>query len=156
MEKIISNAGLQYLSEKVFWNLDVDILKICSQINQSCKQMLENPIFWLKNFRSLSKKNQKDWIKVIKDVKNSDKIKAIISYLQWNLKKVVDLPCFSNPRIQDEFRRKIMKCCSGSWKKRHSTEMVQLLAPLTDNPNAPDEGGDPNSFSSMEWVYKNC
>ena len=35
-----------------------------------------------------------------------------------------------------------MKCCSGSWKKRHSTEMVQLLAPLTDNPNAPDEGGE--------------
>ena len=76
MEKIISNPGLQHLSEKVFWNLDVDNLKICSQINQPCKQTLENPIFWLKKFRSLSKKNQKDWIKVIKDVKNSNKIKT--------------------------------------------------------------------------------
>ena len=64
MEKIISNTGLQHLSEKVFWNLDVDNLKICSQINQPCKQMLENPIFWLKKFRSLSKKNQKDFIRV--------------------------------------------------------------------------------------------
>ena len=96
METIINNPGIQHLAENVFWNLDVEYLKVCAQINQSCKQILENPMFWLKKFRSLSKENLKDWIKVIKLVKNSDKEKAIISYLQWNLKKeVVDIPCYS-------------------------------------------------------------
>ena len=86
MEKIINNPGLQHLVEKVFFNLNVEELKICEQINQSCEQILKNPMFWLKKFGSISKENQKDWIKVIKLVKNSDKGIAIISYLQWNLK----------------------------------------------------------------------
>ena len=45
MEKIINNAGYQHLTEEIFWNLDFDDLKICGQINQSCKQILQNPIF---------------------------------------------------------------------------------------------------------------
>ena len=54
MEKIISNPGLQHLAEEVFWNLDIQDLYVCTQINQSCKQILENPIFWPK------KKNQNE------------------------------------------------------------------------------------------------
>ena len=82
MESIINNPGLQHLAEKIFWNLDTEQLKICEIINLSSKQMLENPKFWLKKFKNLSKGNQKDWIKVINVVKNSEKINAIISYLQ--------------------------------------------------------------------------
>ena len=62
MENIIINPGLQHLAEKVFWNLDVEDLKICTQINQSCKQILQNPIFCLRKFENLSKKNQKFFI----------------------------------------------------------------------------------------------
>ena len=87
MEKIVSTPGLQHLVEKVFWNLDSEDLKICAQINQSCKQILQNPIFCLSKFENLSKKNKEDWIKIIQSVENSDKRIAIISYLQWNLKK---------------------------------------------------------------------
>ena len=44
MEKIITNTGVQHLAENVFWNLQVEDLKICAQINQSCKLMtLDNP-----------------------------------------------------------------------------------------------------------------
>ena len=107
METIINNPGLQHLAEKVFWNLDVEDLKICAQINQSCKQILQNPIFCLRKFEHLSKENRKDWIKVIQSVKNSDEGIAVISYLQWNLKKsvLVDLPSYTNPAVQDEFIR---------------------------------------------------
>ena len=87
MEIIISNPGLHHLAEKVFWNLDVEDLKKCEQINKSCKQILENPLFWLKKF-NLSKENHEHWIKVIQLVDNSDKGIAIISYLQWNLKNL--------------------------------------------------------------------
>ena len=69
MEKIINNSGLQHPAEKVFWNLDVEDLKICSQINEACKQILRKPMFWLEKFVSLSKENRKDWIRVIKQKK---------------------------------------------------------------------------------------
>ena len=47
MEKIINNPGLQHLVGKVFFNLNVEDLEICAQINQACKQILEDPMFWL-------------------------------------------------------------------------------------------------------------
>ena len=142
MEKIISNPGFLHLAEKVFWNLDVEELKICAQINQSCKQILQNPIFCLRKFEHLSKKNRKDWIKVIQSVKNSDKGIAIISYLKWNLKKeVVDLPCYSSPAAQDDFRKKILESCDKKESSDEDTEIVKILAPLTDNPNAPNNDG---------------
>ena len=55
LEKILNNPGLQHLAENIFWNLDVEDLKICGQINQSCKQIMKNPMFWLKKFETLSK-----------------------------------------------------------------------------------------------------
>ena len=191
MEKIISAPGLQHLAEKVFWKLKVEDLKICAQINQSCKRMLEDAIFWLrkfgslskesqndwiiiiqsvknsayekiiisylqwnlakelvvdlpcfwfKKFRSLSKKNQRNWIKVIESEKNSKKEKAIMDYLQWKLNEeaLVKLPCYSSPAVQNYFRKKIMKIC-GEWESSDKdTEIVKILAPLTNNPNAPD------------------
>ena len=47
METIITNPGFQHLAEEVFWNLDFEDLKICAQINLSCKQILQNPILIL-------------------------------------------------------------------------------------------------------------
>ena len=96
MEKIINNPGFQHLTENVFLNLDVDVLKICGQINKSCEQILKKPMFWLRKFGCLSKESQKDWLNIIQSVKNSDYEIVIISYLQWKLKKevveVIDLP----------------------------------------------------------------
>ena len=113
-------------------------MKCCAQINQSCKQILQNRIFCLRKFENLSKENQKDWIKVIQSVNNSDKGIAIISYLQWNLKKeaLVDLPCYSSPAAQDDFRKKILESCLKVESSDEDTEIVKILAPLTDNPNA--------------------
>ena len=85
MEKIVNNKGLQHLAENVFWNLEAEDLKICARINQSCKQILKYPIFCLSKFEHLSKKNQRDWLKVfqsVKGLKDSDKGIAIISYLK--------------------------------------------------------------------------
>ena len=58
METIISHPGLQHVAENIFWNLDFEDLKICAQINQTCKQILKNPIFCWKKFRQLLKKNR--------------------------------------------------------------------------------------------------
>ena len=146
MEKIITNnPGLQHLAEKVFWNLDVKDLKICAKVNQSCKQILQKPMFCLRKFGHLSKENRKDWIKNIQSLKTSDEGIVIISYMQWILKKenLEDFPCYSSPAVQDEFRERIREICR---KKGRSSpkdiEVVNILAPLTDNPNNPDKIGE--------------
>ena len=93
LEKILNNPGLQHIAENIFDNLKYENLEVCRGINQSSKQILDyqmgKPMFLLRKFKGLSKENQKDWIKVIQSAKNSDKGIAIISYLQWNLKKDV-------------------------------------------------------------------
>ena len=153
MEKILNNPGLQHLAENVFWNLNVEDLIMCSQINQSCNQILQNPIFCLAKFKGLSKENQKDWIKTIQSEKNSDKGIAIISYLKWNLKKNirVDLPCYSNPAVQDYFNKRIMELCKKKESSDEDTEIIKIFAHLTDNPNAPDEDG----ITPIHWAAFN-
>ena len=80
---------------------------------------------------------------VIQSMKNSEKEKAIISYLQWNLKKeAVDLQCYTSPAVQDNLRKMIMESCKKEESSAENTEIVKILAPLTDNPNAPDEYGE--------------
>ena len=105
MENMINNPGIQHLAENIFLNLDVKCLKICLQINQYCKQILENPLFWLKKF-NLSKENHEHWIKVIQLVDNSDKGIAIISYLQWNLKNLKKHEIFDFKKMSYGRRRK--------------------------------------------------
>ena len=111
MEKIISNPGLQHLAEKVFWNLDVEDLRICGQINQSCKQILKNPMFWLRKFRYLSQESQKDWIKIIQSRTSSDCEKIIIPYMQRSLKMGfgIDSTLFGKPnqRYRHQFIPKL-------------------------------------------------
>ena len=147
METIFNNPGLQHLAENVLWNLDVEHLQMCGVINKYLKQILENPMLWLEKFVGLSKENQQDWIKVIQLAKNSGKEKSIISYLQWNLKKdaMVDLPCYSNPAVQDDFRKEIWEYCAKMTSTRfcdEHIEMLKLLAPLTDKFNVPGKYGD--------------
>ena len=132
--------------------MDGEDLRICAQINQSSKQILQHPIFFLKKFKGLSKKNRENWIKVIQSVKTSDEGIAIISYLQWNLKKdaSLDLPCYSSPVVQNEFRRRIRESCKKRGPSDEDTEIVKILAPLTDNPNVPDKDGFTPIYNALE------
>ena len=153
MERIVSNPGLQHLAEKVFWNLDVEDLKICAQINQSCKHILQNPIFCLRKFQYLSKKNKEGWINVIQSVKHSDKGIAIISYLQWNLKKkVMDPPCYSTPAVQGDFLKKIWEKCRKKKLSNEEIRIVKILAPLMYNPNPPIPT---HGYTPLHWASGN-
>ena len=125
MEKIINNPGLQHLAENIFLNLNYEDLKKCQLINQSTKDILENPLFWIKKL--IPKENQNDWIKAIQSAKKSDGAK-IISYLKWNFKRVA---------VENIISGTI--CCAV---RDGDAEIVKILAPLTDNPNTPNEDGN--------------
>ena len=137
MENIINNPGLQHLAEKVFFNLEPEDLEVCAMINQSSKQILDNPTFWLKKFvsKGMSKKNETDWAKAIKLAKKSDKKKHFLAYLKWNLKtqEEVDFPFLpiSNSVVQKKFRKHIYEAV-----KEENTEIVRMLAPLAKSNKA--------------------
>ena len=145
MEKIIKNPGLQHLAEDIFLNLNYSDLKKCQLINQSTSQILDNPMFWIRELiqKGLSKENQNDWIEAIQ--LNYEKKKYIAAYLKWSLKKknLFNFPCFTKPVVQENFRSKIVHiCCTRFYKlSNENTETVKILAPLTDNPNPPDKDG---------------
>ena len=137
MEKIINNSGFQHLAENIFLNLNYEALEECSNINQSCKEILENPLFWLKLFtqRGLSKKNQKDWTRAIQLVKNTDLEKKISSYLKRSSKnqRVIDIPCYINKDTIRKFRKmsklNIKKIKKLAYWKKIPHGCIQLLTP---------------------------
>ena len=94
-------------------------------------------------FKGLSEKNQKDWTKIIESVKDSKKKKAISTYLGWNLKidSMANLPCYSNSAVQEGFRSRIWEISQSQENKLIDEYIVKILAPLTDNFNAPDSCG---------------
>ena len=146
-EKILNNPGLQCLAENIFLDLDVEHLQICALLNQSSKKILDgpmfqDPMFWLRKFGSLSIENQNDWANVIQSTHNSYKRKyAIISYLRWNLKNgdTMDLPCYTCPAVPS---KRIWEICQKKESSDEDTEIVKILAPLVDNPNAPNNNGE--------------
>ena len=135
MEKIIS-PGLQHLAENIFLNLNGKDLQACQLINRTANQILSNsPMFWVKKW------NQKSyWFKLLwnKEEMNSNKEKPISLYLKWNFMndEVYFIPGYTYKIVQDDFRQKIHQ----GVLKGH-TDAIKILAPLTDNPNAPDEDG---------------
>ena len=154
MEKIIKNPGLQHLAEDIFLNLNYSDLKKCQLINQFTSQILDNPMLWIRELiqKGLSKENQNDWIEAIQ--LNYEKKKYIAAYLKWNLKEknLFDFPCFTKSVVQEDIRRKIVDICSCMWGDMRSEhpETVKILAPLTDNPNAPYNKG--NGKTPIYWA----
>ena len=95
MENIINNPGLQHIAENIFCNLSDKDIKICQEINQSCKQILESPLFWKAKFmRQLSKNNQNDWNEAIQKTKNTDLENNILLYMKNTSKYNMDIPCY--------------------------------------------------------------
>ena len=85
MESFIKNPGLQHLAEEVFLNLDFEKLEVCGLVNESCRQIIDNPMFWLKKFirRGLSEKNQMAWTEVIRLTRDTDLEAYVMRYLKW-------------------------------------------------------------------------
>ena len=138
MEKIINNPGHQNITENIFLNLDHEDLEACGLINKSCNRILDNPFFWLKKY-PLSKKNQDDWTKAIQMSKNSDMEKNICLYLKWNLNEYgVDdtIRCYTDPDVQNFFQKQIFNAAADC-----DDNTIRILAPLTDDPNAPNKLG---------------
>ena len=106
MDQIIKNTGFQHITEKFFLDLSYENLLKCQCINKTLKEILNNPLFWLKKWSlrgGLSEKNQTDWMKAIQITKNSILEKKITLFfkriIQWN--RIMDMPCYINHNVVD-------------------------------------------------------
>ena len=155
-ESIFNNPGLQHIAENIFSNLNHEDLEVCRTVNQSCKNILDEPIFWLKKFirRGLSRKDQLDWTKAVQLTKHTDLEKNVLLYLKKRSKneRVVNLPCYINEKIVGN-SKKLIKKYRKPFNSRNSGKMfdacidgdegiIQLLAPFMKYPNPPDKDGD--------------
>ena len=113
MEVILNNPGFQHIAENVFLNLNYEKLETCRRVNEFCKDILDNPMFWLKKFirRGLSKKNQIDWMAAIQITPYWNLETNILNYLKQSSKneRVIDIPCHINEETLSEYSEKIMK-----------------------------------------------
>ena len=155
LEFIFNNPGLQHIAENIFCNLNHEDLEVCTTINQSCKKILDEPMFWLKKFirRGLSMKDQLDWTKAIQLIKHTNLEKNVLLYLKKSSKnkRVVNLPCYINEKVVMNSKKLIKKYRkpfnSRNFEKLfHACDdgdegIIQLLAPFMKYPNPPDKDG---------------
>ena len=50
MDQVTKVPGLKHIAENIYLNLDFDHIQICQQINQSSKEIIDTPLFWLKKW----------------------------------------------------------------------------------------------------------
>ena len=115
LEEIINSPGLQHIAEEIILNLDYYDIMTCKLVNNSCKDIVNKPMFWLKKWKSrgLSKENYKDWVNAIqiannrttKWSRNGTLEKKIQDYIEMIIKigHFVDVPCFIDGKIVSEF-----------------------------------------------------
>ena len=111
MDYIINNPGLQKIIEKIFFNLDFLDLQTCQLINKSSKEILDNPMFWLKKWKRiiggiLSQKNNSDWKKAIQKIRGDTDLESNVrSYIKKIIQMghFVDVPCFIDDSAINKF-----------------------------------------------------
>ena len=128
MDQIIKNPGFNHISEKFLLNLPFKDIMACQFVNKSTKQILENPLFWIKKWisKGLSKKNRTDWIKTIRLMENTKLVKLVILYIKRILhrNRSVDVPCY----IDEKIVKKFSKLPDSSIRKYFNYALKNMLA----------------------------
>ena len=136
MESIIKNPGFQHITEMILFNLNIQAVKKCQLLNKSFKEILEDPMFWLRKWimqRGLSKKNYDDWVRAIQLTKNTNVEANVQLYLEKVIETghVVDVPCFiDSDAIQNSTKFTFEKAFE---KRKHG--ILQILASMEKFPN---------------------
>ena len=164
LEEIINTPGLQHIIEETLLNLDFKNIMAFQSINKSCKDFVDNPMFWLKKWRlrGLSKKSQADWIKAIQMTRGTNVETNVDLYIKKIIKlnyHIMDVPCYIDADIVERFSQfsdaskyekqtnfflekpSIEKAYQDAIKQGKAG-FLQLLAPIMKNPNPANRSND--------------
>ena len=166
MDQITNNPGLQHITEDILLNLDFKKIQVCQSVNKNFKEILNDPIFWLKKWRlnGLSKENHTDWVKAIqltksKKLATNTKNKNLATNILLYIKKIievghfVDVPCFTDKKVIEKFPMildfsDILNGFMHHLSEDTRTGILQLLAATMNN------DGKPSCFISSDIICR--
>ena len=126
MDLITKNSGLQHIVEEIFLNLNYEKLELCQEVNDFWKERLNscNAMFWLKKCvqKGLSAKQYSEWLTLIKQPKRQ--------YVEDQVTSCLLKMYFTGPQITPLSVIQIAFLF-------HMNEIIEIMAPLAENPNAP-------------------
>ena len=66
----------------------------------------------------------------------------------------MDLPCYTSPAAQDDFKKKIWEFCDKRKSSDKDVKIFKIISPLTDNPNAPHKYGETPIHMAAYYGHK--
>ena len=138
MDEITNSPGLYHIAvaERIFMDLDQEKLLLCEEVNENWKTILKNPWFWYKKCRQNSTLSvyQSEWENFIPVMESADLSDHLIPILKNIHSKSVSEDLFLARGSVNHF---ILLAAS-----KGDAEFVQVLAHLSDSPNAPGHNGN--------------
>ena len=130
MDLLTKNPGLQLVAEEIFQNLNVLDLENCEEVSKSWKAILRNSSFWLRKCR---KNDDND----VDSKKTGNAWKTVISMVLKDTNLEENLCCHLKMICKGEENYK----SPIYWASENGhSDVVKVLAPISNNPNAPDHG----------------
>ena len=125
MEKLINTPGLQHIAEEIFFNLTSMTIDKCREVNESWKNILDNPSFWLRKCLQQGKlhKYKAEWKRTVqlKRLKHNAKNIDVTQHLKFLLNR----PLLYN----DTFEPSPVYWAAENGHADHS-DIIRELAPL--------------------------
>ena len=137
MDLITKTPGLQYIAEQIFINLDFYSIWQCRKVNDHWWNIIMKPLFWFNKMKTstmLSHEHQEEWIRFCEKLSKlniTQDMTPPLKYIFGELDNSVTLNATYWCTIMS-IRNDMI---SGY------ADIIRIMAPLIDNPNAPGENG---------------
>ena len=154
MDLITKAPGLIHIAEEIFSNLDRDSLLECQEVNQHWGSILRNPWFWyrrMEQYAKLSEEHQKEWMDFCEKLSKLNLTKDMtppLNYIYGQLEDSVTLYRTYWCAINRDLSHFSLPESSGY---STSADIVRIMAPLIENPNAPGEYGR-TPIGQAAWI----
>ena len=152
MENLTNNPGLQHIAEDIFLNLTSDSIEKCQEVDESWKSMLKDPLFWLKKCikNGHLKKTKSAWEKAVQITRGTNMEECVMEHLKIisDSESTCLIGLFS--RYGPVGITPIFAAAQGG-----HANVIQVLLPFTDNPNAPGPDGRTAIFAAAQGGHAN-
>ena len=137
MDLITKTPGLQYIAEQIFINLDFYSIWQCRKVNDHWWNIIMKPLFWFNKMKTstmLSHEHQEEWIRFCEKLSKlniTQDMTPPLKYIFGELDNSVTLNATYWCTIMS-IRNDMIPGYA---------DIIRIMAPLIDNPNAPGENG---------------
>ena len=165
MDLITRTPGLLHIAEKIFSNLDRKSIWQCQKVNDYWWNILMNPWFWFNRMKpknKLSKEHRLEWMEFFEKLSKLIFTKEMMPPLNYIYAQFEDsVPLYGTYwfaiKHKNEKQRRYLESLnisefyleSSGWISA-SSEIVRIMAPLIENPNALSKDG----YTPICWAVQ--